>query len=129
MRSRIPRVRHVAGSTRLQVAVWCLDYAVTDLGVRAGAAGACRAFYLQVSGRAPQSRCRCDGRLLKMPDPAARAPRVRWLTDEFFPPEVGGTGVMAANLAQGLAACDVETHVITRQTQPPAATRERIGRI
>lgn len=36
---------------------------------------------------------------------------------------------MAANLAQGLAACDVETHVITRQTQPPAAARERIGRI
>ncbi len=64
-----------------------------------------------------------------MPEPAARAPRVRWLTDEFFPPEVGGTGVMAANLARGLAACGVETHVITRQTQPPVAARERIGNI
>jgi glycosyltransferase involved in cell wall biosynthesis len=51
------------------------------------------------------------------------------LTDEFFPPEVGGMGVIAASLARGLAACGVDTHVITRQTVPPVAARERIGRV
>ncbi|MEP6546163.1 MAG: glycosyltransferase family 4 protein [Gammaproteobacteria bacterium] len=58
-----------------------------------------------------------------------RTPRVYWLTDEFYPPEIGGTGVMAANLAQGLAACGLETHVITRQTQPPCLSREAIGEV
>jgi glycosyltransferase involved in cell wall biosynthesis len=56
-----------------------------------------------------------------------RHPRIYWLTDEFYPPEIGGTGVIAANLAQGLARCGVETYVVTRQTRPPCARHERIA--
>jgi glycosyltransferase involved in cell wall biosynthesis len=56
-------------------------------------------------------------------------PRIYWLTDEFYPPEIGGTGVIAANLARGLAECGLEVHVITRQTQPPCAARELIGKV
>jgi glycosyltransferase involved in cell wall biosynthesis len=59
---------------------------------------------------------------------AASIPRVYWLTEEF-PPEVGGTGLVAASLSAGLAERNVDVHVITRQTQPASAERERIGRV
>ena len=49
--------------------------------------------------------------------------RVYWLTEEF-PPEVGGTGLVAATLAKGFAANGFETLVITRQTRPPSPVRE-----
>ena len=56
-----------------------------------------------------------------------REPRVYWLTEEFFPPEIGGTGLMAACLSQGIAGLGLPTVVITRQTDPPHAVRDRIG--
>ncbi|HEY3785401.1 MAG TPA: glycosyltransferase family 4 protein [Steroidobacteraceae bacterium] len=56
-------------------------------------------------------------------------PRVYWLTEEFFPPEMGGTGVMAARLSQGIAARDIPTVVITRQTRPPSPETEQIERV
>ncbi len=56
-----------------------------------------------------------------------RKPRVYWLTEEYFPPEMGGTGVVAAQLSQGIAARGVPMEVITRQTQPPSPREERIG--
>jgi glycosyltransferase involved in cell wall biosynthesis len=56
-------------------------------------------------------------------------PRVYWLTTEFFPPETGGTGVIAARLTQGLGERNLPIQVITRQTLPHSAVREQIGRI
>ena len=55
--------------------------------------------------------------------------RVYWLTTEFFPPETGGTGIIASRLAQGLVERDLAIQVITRQTSPPSASAERIGRL
>lgn len=54
--------------------------------------------------------------------------RVYWLTEEF-PPEVGGTGLVAATIAKGLAANHLETHVVTRQTLPPSPPRETLDGI
>ncbi len=54
--------------------------------------------------------------------------KVYWLTEEF-PPEVGGTGLVAATLAQGLATRGLETLVITRQIRPPTVWRESLGAI
>jgi glycosyltransferase involved in cell wall biosynthesis len=54
-------------------------------------------------------------------------PRVLWLTTEFFPPQMGGTGVIAARLAHALAERGVQLEVITRQTVPCCAVQERIG--
>ena len=56
-------------------------------------------------------------------------PRVCWLTTEFFPPETGGTGMIAATLAQALAERNLPVRVITRQTLPRCARREKIGRV
>ena len=56
-------------------------------------------------------------------------PRVLWLTTEFFPPQTGGTGVIAARLAEALAGRGVPLEVITRQTVPSCAVREQIGRV
>lgn len=53
--------------------------------------------------------------------------RIYWLTTEFFPPETGGTGIIASRLAQGLAERHVAIQVITRQTLPPSAPSEHIG--
>ena len=54
-------------------------------------------------------------------------PRIFWLTTEFFPPQTGGTGVIASRLAQALAGRGVPVQIITRQTLPRSAVRERIG--
>jgi len=59
--------------------------------------------------------------------PVLSPPRVLWLTTEFFPPQTGGTGVIASRLAQALAARGVPLQIITRQTLPRFALRERIG--
>ena len=56
-------------------------------------------------------------------------PRVYWLTEEFFPPERGGTGVIASRVAQGLAKRGAVIQVITRQTLPPCAEREVVGNV
>ncbi len=61
--------------------------------------------------------------------PTASVPRVYWLTEEFFPPERGGTGVIASRLAQGLAKRGIPIQVITRQTLPLSAEREAINNV
>lgn len=55
-------------------------------------------------------------------------PRVYWLTEEF-PPEVGGTGLVAAAISKGLADRDITVQVVTRQTSPPCAWREQIDNV
>jgi glycosyltransferase involved in cell wall biosynthesis len=56
-------------------------------------------------------------------------PRVLWLTTEFFPPQTGGTGVIAARLAHALAERGVPLQVITRQTLPRCAVWEQVGKV
>ena len=58
-----------------------------------------------------------------MSDPS---PRIYWLTEEFFPPQIGGVELMAANLSRGLTQRGLATQVITRQTQPRSASEEHI---
>lgn len=58
---------------------------------------------------------------------AVAAPRIYWLTSEFFPPETGGTGMLASRLTQGLAARGMDVRVATRQTQPASPADERVG--
>jgi glycosyltransferase involved in cell wall biosynthesis len=54
--------------------------------------------------------------------------RILWLTTEF-PPQTGGTGVIAARLAHALAGRGVQLQIITRQTLPHCAVRERVGNL
>jgi glycosyltransferase involved in cell wall biosynthesis len=56
-------------------------------------------------------------------------PRVFWLTTEFFPPQTGGTGVIASRLSHALAERGVQLQVITRQTLPYSAVQERLGKL
>lgn len=56
-------------------------------------------------------------------------PRIYWLTTEFFPPETGGTGMIAARLSQGLAERGFSVQVITRQTVPHCAAQESVGKV
>ena len=60
---------------------------------------------------------------------AAAAPRVYWLTEEFYPPQIGGVELMVSYLAHGLAAHGIATQVITRQTAPPSLDEETIGSV
>ena len=53
-------------------------------------------------------------------------PRVYWLTEEF-PPEVGGTGLVAASLSSGLAKRQICVQVITRQTKPASPVSESMS--
>jgi glycosyltransferase involved in cell wall biosynthesis len=53
---------------------------------------------------------------------------VYWLTEEF-PPEVGGTGLVAAAISRGLVARNIAVQVVTRQTRPPCAPREQIDNV
>src|SRR5579862_6637352 len=63
-----------------------------------------------------------------MPRPRSPEPRVLWMSDEF-PPEFGGTGAMAYQLSQGLAAQGLSVQVLTRQIVPPAPSREYFGKV
>ena len=54
-------------------------------------------------------------------------PRIYWLTTEFYPPETGGTGMIAARLAHGLGERGLGVQIITRQVLPPSARSESIG--
>ncbi len=56
-------------------------------------------------------------------------PRIYWLTTEFFPPETGGTGMIAARLSQGLAERAFSVRVITRQVVPQCAAQEFVGNV
>jgi glycosyltransferase involved in cell wall biosynthesis len=58
----------------------------------------------------------------------AARPRIYWLTEEF-PPETGGTGLVAAAIASGLAQRGLDVQVVTRQTRPPSAQREYFGQL
>ncbi len=59
----------------------------------------------------------------------ARAPQIYWLTEEFFPPQMGGVEIMVSLLSQGLAKRGLGTCVITRQTVPPSPAAETIGAV
>src|SRR5215831_9773093 len=50
--------------------------------------------------------------------------RIMWITDEF-PPSVGGTGVIAYQLSNGIARQGLDVQVVTRQTIPPSPSQER----
>src|SRR5579884_2958461 len=54
---------------------------------------------------------------------------VYWLTEEFYPPSIGGLEIMIARLAQALGEQGLRVEVITRQPQVPCAPRERIGAV
>jgi len=56
------------------------------------------------------------------------APRVCWITEEF-PPETGGTGLVAARIAGAIATQGVEVSVLTRQTRPARAVEEQYGAV
>jgi glycosyltransferase involved in cell wall biosynthesis len=56
-------------------------------------------------------------------------PRIYWLTTEFFPPETGGTGMIAARLSEGLAERGFSVHLITRQVVPRCAAQEFVGKV
>jgi glycosyltransferase involved in cell wall biosynthesis len=57
------------------------------------------------------------------------SPRVYWLTEEFYPPQIGGAELMAFYLSSGLANAGFPVDVITRQPDLPAATDEVVGRV
>jgi glycosyltransferase involved in cell wall biosynthesis len=61
--------------------------------------------------------------------PARPSPRVYWLTEEFYPPQIGGAELMAFYLSRGLANAGFPVDVITRQPDLPAATDEIVGRV
>jgi L-malate glycosyltransferase len=56
-------------------------------------------------------------------------PRIYYLTEEFYPPQIGGVELMVSYLSHGLAARGIPTQVITRQTTPPALPEETIGSV
>jgi len=56
----------------------------------------------------------------------APEPRVYWFTEEA-PPDTGGTGLVAAVIAEGLVRAGVPTDLIARQTRPPRPPLEWYG--
>jgi glycosyltransferase involved in cell wall biosynthesis len=58
---------------------------------------------------------------------AAAPLRILWLTSEYFPPETGGTGMVAGRLTRGLAAAGADVRVATRQVLPRCAKEETVG--
>jgi glycosyltransferase involved in cell wall biosynthesis len=57
------------------------------------------------------------------------APRVYWLTEEFFPPQVGGAEFMASYLTAGLARNGFQVTVVTRQPESVCTSVEYIGSV
>jgi glycosyltransferase involved in cell wall biosynthesis len=57
------------------------------------------------------------------------APRICWLTTEFFPPETGGTGMIASRLTRGLSERGIDVHVVTRQLLPRCPSQEWVGKV
>jgi glycosyltransferase involved in cell wall biosynthesis len=55
--------------------------------------------------------------------------RLYWLTEEFYPPQVGGAEFMAFYLSRGLADAGFSVDVITRQPEEAAASDETLGRV
>src|SRR5579862_4256528 len=58
---------------------------------------------------------------------AARPPRIYWLTEGYFPPQLGGLELMVSRLSEGLAARGLEVNVITRQPEPPSLPEQYIA--
>ena len=56
-------------------------------------------------------------------------PRVCFLTEVFSPPTPGGQALFAAQLAKGFTEAGLGVLVVTRQTEPPSATDERVGNV
>lgn len=54
-------------------------------------------------------------------------PRIYWLTEEF-PPETGGTGMVAARLSKALAE-HVPVSIVTRQLRPAIRRHDAFGRV
>jgi glycosyltransferase involved in cell wall biosynthesis len=69
--------------------------------------------------------------LANMSSTSADSPsaRIYYLTEEFYPPQVGGVELMVSYLSHGLAARGIATQVITRQPDSPAAAEETLGRV
>jgi glycosyltransferase involved in cell wall biosynthesis len=57
------------------------------------------------------------------------SPRVYYLTDEFYPPQVGGVELMVSYLSHGLAARGISVEVITRRPDTPAPAEEVLGKV
>jgi glycosyltransferase involved in cell wall biosynthesis len=57
----------------------------------------------------------------------SRPLRIYWLTEAFYPPIVGGQEMFAGNITKALAERGATVSVITRQSVPAAAPRERVG--
>jgi glycosyltransferase involved in cell wall biosynthesis len=57
----------------------------------------------------------------------ARALRVYWLTEAFYPPIIGGQEMFAGNIVRALSERGAQVSVITRQTVPAAASSEHVG--
>ena len=57
------------------------------------------------------------------------ASRVYWLTEEFFPPQIGGAEFMASYLTAGLARSGLQVSVVTRQPESACSSEERIGTV
>ncbi len=55
--------------------------------------------------------------------------RILWLIEVFHPPLVGGAELLAASLTAGLAERGADVQVFTRQTIPPCAPEEQVGRV
>jgi glycosyltransferase involved in cell wall biosynthesis len=58
-----------------------------------------------------------------------KAPRVCMITEGFYPPTIGGQQKYVHDLAVKLVANGLEVMVITRQSDPPAQTREVVDRV
>jgi glycosyltransferase involved in cell wall biosynthesis len=56
-------------------------------------------------------------------------PRIYYLTEEFYPPQVGGVELMVSYLSHGLAAQGIPTQVITREPDVPSAAEETLGQV
>jgi glycosyltransferase involved in cell wall biosynthesis len=66
---------------------------------------------------------------MSSPPASGVPPRIYYLTEEFYPPQIGGVELMVSYLSHGLAARGIPTQVITRQPTPPALPEETIGSV
>ncbi|HEY6482224.1 MAG TPA: glycosyltransferase family 4 protein [Steroidobacteraceae bacterium] len=56
----------------------------------------------------------------------AENPRIYWLTETFYPPQIGGVEFIASHLSHGLVATGLEVHVITRKPETSCLREESI---
>jgi glycosyltransferase involved in cell wall biosynthesis len=58
-----------------------------------------------------------------------RHARVYWLTETFYPPQIGGIELIVSSLSQGLAANGFDVHVITRKPEAGCPAQEPVGNV